>query len=183
MTFGEKIFKLRKERGLSQEDLAMQITVSRQAVSRWEKETSTPDTENIVQLCKLFNVSSDYLLNDNYEENVDVPVNERKNIYLVKSPQRDRLLIVSIILTGIGALGNLMIWLLSTAFLLQIPNAPSLAGTDNTYSTDTWQREYSAFVEHYHLGAIVGVLWFVFAVGIIIMSIWLFKRKKSKLKA
>ena len=89
MTFGEKILKLRKERGLSQEDLAMQITVSRQAVSRWEKETSTPDTENIVQLCKLFNVSSDYLLNDNYEENVDVPVNERKNIYLVKSPQRD----------------------------------------------------------------------------------------------
>ena len=179
MTFGEKILRLRKEKGLSQEELALQITVSRQAVSRWEKEISTPDTENIVQLCKLFNVSSDYLLNDDYNENAASPVIEGKSAYLKEGCQRKPLLIISVILAGIGAFGNLIIWLLSTAYLLQIPNALVLAGTDTTYLSDTWTRDYSVFVEHYHLGAIVGVLWFFFAAGVILLCFWLlFKRKR-----
>ena len=74
MTFGEKLHKLRKERGLSQEDLAAQIAVSRQAVSRWEQGTSLPDTENILQLCKLFGISADYLMNEDIEKDSDIPI-------------------------------------------------------------------------------------------------------------
>lgn len=74
MTFGEKLYKLRKERGLSQEDLAVQITVSRQTVSRWEQGASLPDAENILQLCKLFGISADYLMNERIEKDSDIPI-------------------------------------------------------------------------------------------------------------
>jgi len=61
---GEKIQRLRKEKGMSQEQLAAQLTISRQSISKWELGESMPDTENIMQLSKLFDVSTDYLLND-----------------------------------------------------------------------------------------------------------------------
>ena len=67
MTFGEKLLKLRKQNGLSQEELASQLTVSRQAISRWEMGSSMPDVENVIQLSKLFGVSYEYLLNDECE--------------------------------------------------------------------------------------------------------------------
>ena len=62
MTLGEKILILRKQNGLSQEQLAEKISISRQAISRWELNESIPDVDNIVQLSKVFNVSTDYLL-------------------------------------------------------------------------------------------------------------------------
>jgi len=64
---GERILMLRKERGLSQEDLAARLPVSRQAISKWELGESIPDTENIVQLSRLFGVSTDFLLVDGEE--------------------------------------------------------------------------------------------------------------------
>ena len=68
MTFGEKLQALRKARGWSQEELAQQINVSRQALSKWESGTSVPDTENVVALSRLFGVPTDYLLLDEMEE-------------------------------------------------------------------------------------------------------------------
>ena len=62
MTFGEKLQLLRKSSGLSQEQLAAQINISRQAISKWESDTAMPDTENVIRLSKLFQVSTDYLL-------------------------------------------------------------------------------------------------------------------------
>ena len=50
MTLGEKLQRLRKARGMSQEELAAQMGVSRQAVSRWELNIALPDTENVVRL-------------------------------------------------------------------------------------------------------------------------------------
>ena len=50
MLLGEKLKKLRKARGLSQEQLADQLNVSRQAISKWELGESTPDTDNLVAL-------------------------------------------------------------------------------------------------------------------------------------
>lgn len=66
MMIGEKIFSLRKARGWSQEELAEQIGVTRQALSRWEAGTSTPDAEKIIDICDLFGVSADYLLREHY---------------------------------------------------------------------------------------------------------------------
>ena len=68
MKFSEKLIKLRKESGLSQEEFGYKINVSRQAVSKWESEQSKPDVDKIAQISKLFNVSTDYLLNDDIEE-------------------------------------------------------------------------------------------------------------------
>ena len=64
MLLGEKLKKLRKARGLSQEQLADRLNVSRQAISKWELGESTPDTDNLVALSDYYGVSLDYLLRD-----------------------------------------------------------------------------------------------------------------------
>ena len=64
MTLGEKIQALRKQRNISQEQLADQMNVTRQAVSKWELGESMPDIENIVRLSGVLDVSTDYLLKD-----------------------------------------------------------------------------------------------------------------------
>ncbi len=68
MDFGTKLQKLRKENNMSQEMLSQRINVSRQAISKWEKNLALPDTDNIVRLSKFFQVPIEYLLTDNYEE-------------------------------------------------------------------------------------------------------------------
>ena len=73
MKLSDKIIQLRKVNGWSQEDLAERLNVSRQAISRWEGATAQPDAANILQLSKLFGVTTDYLLNDEYESDNDIP--------------------------------------------------------------------------------------------------------------
>ena len=73
MKLSDKIIQLRKTNGWSQEDLAERLNVSRQAISRWEGATALPDVSNILQLSKLFGVTTDYLLNDEYESDNDLP--------------------------------------------------------------------------------------------------------------
>ena len=62
MTIGVKIQNLRKQRGLSQEQLAETLGVSRQAVSKWEAEQSVPDIDKIILICEYFGVTTDYIL-------------------------------------------------------------------------------------------------------------------------
>lgn len=68
MKLSEKIIKLRKEAGLSQEEFGNKINVSRQAVSKWESEQTKPDIDKLKEIGKLFNVSFDYLLDDEKDE-------------------------------------------------------------------------------------------------------------------
>ena len=75
MNFGEKIFKLRKEKGSSQEALAEQIGTTRQAISKWENNQGFPETEKILQLSNIFEVSTDFLLKE--EKSVKGTANER----------------------------------------------------------------------------------------------------------
>ncbi len=67
MILAEKIVKLRKEKGWSQEELAMQLNVSRQSVSKWESSASIPDLDRILKLSQIFDVSTDFLLKDEME--------------------------------------------------------------------------------------------------------------------
>lgn len=62
MNIADRIQTLRKSRGISQEELADKIGVSRQAVSKWESEQSSPDLEKIILLSDYFDVTTDYLL-------------------------------------------------------------------------------------------------------------------------
>ena len=62
MQIGEKIAGLRQKAGLSQEQLAEKLSVSRQSVSKWEMNQSLPQLDKVIQLCNLFNISTDALL-------------------------------------------------------------------------------------------------------------------------
>ena len=62
MNIADRIQYLRKQNGLSQEELADKISVSRQAVSKWESEQSTPDLDKIIVMSNLFEVTTDYIL-------------------------------------------------------------------------------------------------------------------------
>ena len=83
MTVADKILKLRKEKGLSQEAFAEQLGVSRQSVSKWESGTAVPDTEKILAMSEIFGVSTDYLLK-NEEAEVPVQNEERKEAFMDK---------------------------------------------------------------------------------------------------
>ena len=72
MKFEEKLMALRKKAGMSQEELAEQLGVSRQAVSRWELGATQPDAPNLLKLSNLFCVTIDYLLRDECESEFDL---------------------------------------------------------------------------------------------------------------
>ena len=78
MIFADKLIQLRKKAGWSQEELASQMNVSRQSVSKWEGAQSVPDLDKIVRLSKLFGVSTDYLLKDEIED-ADVTISEEND--------------------------------------------------------------------------------------------------------
>lgn len=64
MLSGEKIRRLRLEQELSQKDLAEKLEVSRQAIAKWETNRGIPDIDNLKRIAQLFQVSIDYLVND-----------------------------------------------------------------------------------------------------------------------
>ena len=189
---GDKIHQLRKVKGLSQEELASQLTVSRQAISKWELGESVPDTENVVQLSKLFGVSTDFLLNDEYESDTDIPAVKVNNENL-KIEFQSKTRKVSYLLLGIALLGVLTMWVLS----FQIPAMRSVAkpwdsavkdgiisldGLDPVrYATPIVVRgELKAFIQTYHLDPVFTICCVLAFVGIVLLlnSFNIFKRKK-----
>ena len=82
MDLGKKLFELRKSKNLSQEDVADKLNVTRQTVSKWETNQSTPDFDKIVPLCDLYGISTDELLKEEIKkEQEDDKVENKKNIY------------------------------------------------------------------------------------------------------
>lgn len=71
MKFGENLQKLRKERGISQEQLAEQLGVTRQSVSKWESGASYPEMDKIVAICNIFHCDMDVLINKDITEERD----------------------------------------------------------------------------------------------------------------
>ena len=84
MKLNEKIILLRKRAGMSQEDLANKLDISRQAVYKWESDSATPDLNNIKKMSQIFNISYDQLLDDNYDLNTSSvtpkPIIEKKTL-------------------------------------------------------------------------------------------------------
>ena len=62
MKLGEKIYKLRNQHKMSQEDLAQKLSVSRQSISKWENNTSVPELEKLIQLSEVFQITLDELV-------------------------------------------------------------------------------------------------------------------------
>lgn len=100
MTLAEKLLALRTERGLSQEDLAEQMGVSRQSVSKWETDQSVPDLDKIIKLADLFGVTVDELVREG--ERPQPP--EPKVIYVERErkPERTAAQKTGLVFEGIG---------------------------------------------------------------------------------
>ncbi len=91
MKFADKLVRLRKDKGISQEELAGMLNVSRQAISRWEMGSTLPDMNNIIRLSDIFEVSIDSLVRDdrdleNKKLNFFDKVKKKGDIALIASP-------------------------------------------------------------------------------------------------
>lgn len=72
MKFNEKLIKLRKEMGLSQEELGNKLKVARQTVSKWELGETTPEMDKLIKMSEIFNITLDELIKDkNNDENIN----------------------------------------------------------------------------------------------------------------
>ena len=87
MIMADKIIALRKRAGWSQEELAQQLGVTRQSVSKWEGAQSVPDMDKVLQMSRLFGVSTDYLLKDELEETEALPTAEEPALRRVTMEQ------------------------------------------------------------------------------------------------
>jgi transcriptional regulator with XRE-family HTH domain len=175
ITFGEKLQTLRKQNGLSQEQLSSQLTISRQAISKWELDSSLPDTENIIMLSKLFNVSIDYLLKDEIENTDDGRI---KTDNITESSKRfvgGFNNILGILFSSIGLIGVLIIGILSSINPVVISSA--VVGED----TSTVSTGLSAFLEYHNIGWLFVLCSIMVLSGIIIILYPFIKMKKTKI--
>lgn len=171
MTFGEKLQALRKQKGMSQEQLASQITVSRQAISKWELDNSLPDTENVIQLSEIFDVSIDYLLKDNVQnikENL-VPSTNKKQKYTF-------LLGVACVVSSIFSF--FVVWILKKLYPAPIVNYNPV--------TQLWKVGLENFIWVHGLENFMFLLCVIFTIGIVLIFhkqiIKLYKSTKQKFK-
>jgi len=95
MTIGERLLKYRKANGLSQEEVAETLEVTRQTISKWETDQSTPDFDKIIPLCELFKISADELLTGKQSGNDPVSLS-KKNEDISKKISRGMVLSISI---------------------------------------------------------------------------------------
>lgn len=109
MIFADKIIQLRKKNGWSQEELANEMNVTRQSVSKWEGAQSVPDLNKILKLSELFGVSVDYLLKDEMEEmEQEGIVGEQSNVRRVSMEEASAFLTVKEQTSGTIAIATLL---------------------------------------------------------------------------
>ena len=161
MKLSEKIVQLRKGRGLSQEELAERLGVSRQAVSRWESGTALPDAGNLRQISRLFEVSAAAVAQKPHRTNGKV--------------------IAGGCMAMLGFWGNVIIYIASRFVEVMIPR--------KVWSTDrsTWQywwnsnvtgHSWKYFVQKYDLEWLVAALTVLLIVGVVLLV----RERKKKLR-
>lgn len=124
MALSEKLYELRKKSGLSQEQLAEQLGVSRQAVSKWESDKAVPESDTLISISQYFNVTLDYLMKEN--ESVSEPVTEKEETQTNSKSRREKR-IIGLIVCLIGIV-CLLIWGIVSIFL---PSAADQIGTSS----------------------------------------------------
>lgn len=113
----EKLIDLRKKAGLSQQELAEKIDVTRQAISRWEVGSALPTMENLLALRKLYGVTLDYLVDDAVS-NPNMAIEQEKMIRdLEKQIRKQRILLISVCILLI-----VIIAVVATVAAIQIKN-------------------------------------------------------------
>ena len=165
MKLSEKILLLRKRQGLSQEALAEQLHVSRQAVSRWEMGTALPDAANLLQLSDLFGVTADYLLREELEGAADAlpPQPARSG-----PKRRVRFLGIGMALAGLA--GNLTFYVLSRFIPVLVPFITYDDAGKKWYhwSSDHTGYSYRYFIQEHHLEGLTALLWLLVVLGLVV---------------
>lgn len=164
MKLSEKILLLRKRQGLSQEALAEQLHVSRQAVSRWEMGTALPDAANLLQLSDLFGVTADYLLREELEGAADAPPPQPARS---RPKRRVRFLGIGMALAGLA--GNLTFYVLSRFIPVLVPFITYDDAGKKWYhwSSDHTGYSYRYFIQEHHLEGLTALLWLLVVLGLV----------------
>ena len=164
MKLTDKLVKLRKTNGWSQQDLAEKLNVSRQAISRWESGTAQPDASNVLNLSRLFGVTADYLLNDEYDSDFDVPV-----VRQTKSAAKDKMNKVIALCVGVfGLMGNFIVYVLSRFIEVMVPHITYENGKKMYYwRSDLTGHSYKYFVQEYDLEFLTVIFWILLILGLV----------------
>lgn len=173
VTFAEKLARLRKREGLSQEELALHLGVSRQAVSRWEQGAAMPDAANLVKLRQRFQVSLDWLLEDGqgWEElAAGRPGGE------TAAPKAHGLgwSIAGGAIIGLSLLGLLLLGILSSVFPASVAEAP--AGVE-------WVHVYTGllgFLKFHHLEWLFALCLLTAFGGVLLLALPRIRRNTEK---
>ncbi|HWQ76677.1 MAG TPA: helix-turn-helix domain-containing protein [Syntrophomonas sp.] len=141
--FSENLKNLRKQKGLSQEELAERLHVVRQTVSKWEKGLSIPDADLLIQIAEIFETSVSALLGDTMElsedKNIIAQKLEQLNALLAERNKRSRRIwrVIAIILISIAVI-TVLLMILSFAALHSFTEGPAI-----TTNTEQIRNKYS----------------------------------------
>lgn len=108
MKFGSNLKELRKNKKLSQEDLAEYVGVSRQSVSKWETGDAYPEMNNILMLCKIFNCKINDLLSNNLEDFESFDEEVKMSLVKFEKEKQEKVKILTKILSLIGKIGGIV---------------------------------------------------------------------------
>lgn len=98
MSFGENLINLRRQKGWSQDDLANNLNISRQAISKWETDISKPDVDNLERISKIFSVTIDNLLDNDLPNDKAVALDVKKKEKKEKTITIVKLMIIAVII-------------------------------------------------------------------------------------
>ena len=147
----EKIVELRRDRHMSQQELADELFVSRETVAKWEENLSQPDAINVLALSKILGVTADYLLNDDSKEFEAASKNKKKNTGAGNKMKKLAALCVSLL----GILGNIALYV--TSRFIPVPIS----------SKGTMGHSCKLFISNYNLEILVAVLCVFVVLGIL----------------
>lgn len=145
MSLAEKLVTLRKEKGLTQMELAGELHVSRQAISRWEVGDAMPGMDNLKLLSELYEVSVDFLLDDNLTESSECRQDQKNAIVEIKAGKKTvkyKIFVICIVIIA------LVIAVLAGALVLRsrdqdqvVPMEEMCTGSDDGYAEGTFTIE------------------------------------------
>lgn len=133
MELSKKVYEMRKAQGLSQEQLAEKLGVSRQSVSKWEAGESMPELERVVEMSKIFNVSTDYLLKESEVDELTVRTQalEKKQQALLSETEkakRRRYRILSCVVVYLLAFAITIVFRFALFEFHEVINLPGITG-------------------------------------------------------
>lgn len=192
MFFADKLIKLRKRSGMSQEELADRLDVSRQSVSKWESAQCLPDLNKIVAISKIFEVSVDYLIKDESEDPTTTPEAERETIVATAAEKAVSYAKYSVYSTLRTALALILLCVSPLAMILMRRNVRlSVSNLDEIYGSwggqvdlgvfEQWQNMFDKTVEiGYNNAMTKGVTAFVvLAIAGVALTIYDFVRNRT----